>query len=177
MVILIAVSSALTVGLLVMLIAGSVPARTPGMKARIAELELDGLFSADAARHRTRRRSRLKDLLEYLGERMEERRNDWGRTRQRLVTAGYREPRALPLFLGLRLGTTGVLGLYGFLGAKAGELSGTLIIVAAILGARASSRRRCPMPSTCWSSAWRLASASTRRSCAWRRRSVTAAAR
>jgi tight adherence protein C len=135
MVILIAVSSALTVGLLVMLIAGSVPARTPGMKARIAELELDGLFSADAARHRTRRRSRLKDLLEYLGERMEERRNDWGRTRQRLVTAGYREPRALPLFLGLRLGTTGVLGLYGFLGAKAGELSGTLIIVAAILGA------------------------------------------
>jgi tight adherence protein C len=132
---LIALSSAVTIGLVVMLIAQTVPARPVGLKARIAELELDGLFTADAKQARARHRNKMKDLLEYLGEQMQERHNDWGQTRRRLIHAGYREPKALPIFLGLRLGSMAILGLYGFLGANAADLTGTLTMVAGILGA------------------------------------------
>ena len=135
MVFLIALSSALTIGLVVMLVAQAVPARPAGLKARIAELELDGLFTADAVSARMRRRNKMKDLLEYLGEQMQERHNDWGTTRRRLIMAGYREPKALPIFLGLRVGSLLILGLYGFLGAQAADLSSVLVMVGGILGA------------------------------------------
>ena len=54
---LVVISSALTVALIVMLVANAIPARSPGVKARMAELELDGMFAADAAAKRARRRS------------------------------------------------------------------------------------------------------------------------
>jgi len=132
---LIALSSAVTIALVVMLIAQTVRIRPAGLRARIAELELDGLFTADAAQMRARQRSRMRDLIEYLGEQMQERHNDWGITRRRLIHAGYREPRALPVFLGIRLGSTLMLGMYGFLGANAADLPGMLMIVGGILGA------------------------------------------
>ena len=51
---LVVISSALTVALIVMLVANALPARSPGVKARMAELELDGMFAADAAAKRYR---------------------------------------------------------------------------------------------------------------------------
>ena len=132
---LVAISSALTVALIVMLVANAMPARSPGLKARIAELELDGMFAADAAAKRARRRSHLKDLLEYLGQQLEERVSDWGRTRRRLVHAGYREARALPIFLGIRVGATAMLATYGLLFARGVELSGWLVTASILLGA------------------------------------------
>lgn len=132
---LIAVTSGLTIGLIVMVIAENVRVRPAGMKARMAELELDGLFTRDAAARRARQRGKMKDLLEYLGEQMQERHNDWGRTRQRLIHAGYREPKAVPIFLGIRVFSAAMLALYGFLGASAADLPGTMAIVATILGA------------------------------------------
>lgn len=132
---LVAISSALTIALLVMLIAEAVPVRSRGVKARMAELELDGLFAADAVARRARQRSRLKDLLAYLGERMQDRSKDWGRTRRRLIHAGYRDSSALAVFLGIRVGATGVLATYGLLLGRAAEMSEPLTIASGLLGA------------------------------------------
>ncbi len=132
---LVALSSALTIALVVVLIAQAIPARSRGVKARMAELELDGLFTADAAARRGRRRSHLQDLLRYFGEQMQERRKDWGLIRRRLIHAGYREPSALPLFLGIRVGSAGMLGIYGLLLGKAAEMSEPLTMASGLLGA------------------------------------------
>jgi tight adherence protein C len=132
---LVALSSALTIGLVVMLVFSAVPVRARGLKARIQELELDGLFSADEVAKRSRQRSHLRDLLQYLGEQMEARRADWGRTRQRLIHAGFREPRALPMFLGIRLGAVGVMTFYGFLLTRAAEATSGIIILMTVVGA------------------------------------------
>ena len=130
----IAVSAALSVGALVTLLVGAVPARSSAVKARIAEMGLDSMLAADGAARRARRNSKLKDLLYYLGEGMERRRADWGKTRQRLIHAGYREPTALPLYLGARIGAALMLGVYGFLIGAAGEVSASFPMLCGIGG-------------------------------------------
>ena len=112
---LIAASAALSVGLLVVLVLQVVPGRTQAVKSRMVEMGLDGLLTQDQVQRRTRQRSKLKDLLRYLGERMETRRNDWSRLRLRLIQAGYREPSALPFYLGIRYAATVILAVYGYL--------------------------------------------------------------
>ncbi|HSH74681.1 MAG TPA: type II secretion system F family protein [Longimicrobiales bacterium] len=134
---LVAISSAITVALLIVLVANSVPVRARGMRARMAELELDGLFSTDAVSRRARQRSQLQDLLRYLGSRMQDRSKDWSRTRRRLISAGYRESSALPIFLGIRVGATVVLATYGLLFARAVDMTGGLVITTGLLGAAA----------------------------------------
>ena len=126
MLLLIALSSALSMGLVVVFVTSMIPARPRGLKGRLAELELDGLFADDAVRKRSRARSQIRQLIEYLGEQLETRGSDWKSTRQRLVYAGYRESSALPLFLGIRLGSSLVMGGYAFLvtqGGGAGEFT------------------------------------------------------
>ena len=123
MIVLFAVSTAITIGLIVVMIASRVRVSNRTVKSRIAELELDGVFSADAAAQRARQRSRLQDLLEFLGGRVEGRGSDWSNLRRRLIHAGYREPRAVPVFLGIRYGATALLGLYGLLLAGAAGMS------------------------------------------------------
>ncbi len=137
MIFIVAISSALTIALIVALAAQALPARSRGFKARLAELELDGLFDADVVAQRARRRSRMRDLLQYLGEQMGARRAEWGKTRERLVHAGYREPRALPLFLGIRFGSAGLLAVYGLLIGNAASFSTVLTFVTAGLGGAA----------------------------------------
>ncbi|MDT8341957.1 MAG: type II secretion system F family protein [Longimicrobiales bacterium] len=137
MIILIAVSTALSIGLVVMLLLSAVPARSSSVKARLAELELDGMFGADAAARRARQRSRLRDLLEYLGVRIEGRGRDWGPLRRRLIHAGYREPKALSIFLGLRFGATGLLAFYGLLLGRGAAVSPGFTLLCAVLGAGA----------------------------------------
>ena len=123
MILLIAASSALSIGLVVALLANRITVPTRAVKARMAELEMDGLFSADAKARRTRDRSRLQDLLQYLGEGLERRGGEWTGLRRRLIWAGYREARTVPIFLAIRFGATGLLGVYGFLMGKAAEMS------------------------------------------------------
>jgi tight adherence protein C len=113
-----AASTAIAIGLLVMLVAGRVRVPNRTVKSRLAELELEGIFTADAAAQRARQRSRLQDLLEFLGGRVELRGADWSGLRRRLIHAGYREARAVPVFLGIRFGATAVLGFYGFILAR-----------------------------------------------------------
>lgn len=133
MLLLTAISSALTVALVVVFITALVPARPRGVKARLAELELDGLFASDDARRRGRTRSQIKQLLEYLGDQMEVRRSDWGRTRERLIYAGYREPHALALFLGIRLGSAALLVVYSILATQGAGIGGVVSIIWIVL--------------------------------------------
>lgn len=134
MLLLFAVSLALTVGLVVAVVANAIPARSRSVQSRMSEMGLDGLLSADAVAQRARQQSRLRDLVEYFGGRMVERGSNWGPTRLRLIQAGYREPRALAIYLGLRFGGPIVLGLYGlFLGTIA-NISGPFALAAGGLG-------------------------------------------
>jgi len=137
MVFIIAATSALAIGLIVALAANALPVWNRDVKARMAELELDGLFSADAVAQRTRQGSRLQELLAYLGQQVEDRHNDWGQTRARLIHAGYREIRALPIFLGIRFGAAGVLGIYGFMMGSIADFTTTLTLLCGFLGAAA----------------------------------------
>ncbi|MEJ2540969.1 MAG: type II secretion system F family protein [Gemmatimonadota bacterium] len=127
-------SIALTVGLVVLLVSNAAPARSKAVKSRMVEMGLDGMFTQDAVRRRERERGRLQDLLEYLGERMEQRGHDWGRTRRRLVHAGYREARALPLYLGIRYLSVALLGLFGLFVGTAANVSGGFALVVGGLG-------------------------------------------
>jgi tight adherence protein C len=132
---LIAVSTALSAGLLVALVLEMIPARSRAVKAQMIEMGLHGLFEADEVARRARQRSKLKDLLHYLGEQMEGRRADWGSIRRLLIRAGYRSPSALPLYLGIRLGGTAVLGLYGFLLGMAADVGGSFALACMGFGA------------------------------------------
>jgi tight adherence protein C len=135
MLLLIALSSALTMGLVVVLVTSMIPARPRGLKGRLAELELDGLFSQDAVQKRSRARSQIRQLIEYLGEQMQVRRSDWTIVRQRLVYAGYRDARAVPVFLGIRVGATAVLGTYAFLFTQAVGTTGVVALIWTALAA------------------------------------------
>jgi tight adherence protein C len=134
MIFIIAATCALAVGLVAALAANSLPVWNRDVKARMAELELDGLFTAEAIADRSRRATRLQDLLEYLGEQVEDRKSDWGRTRTRLIHAGYREPRFLPTYLGIRFGATGMLGIYGFMLGGVANFSTMLTLMTGSLG-------------------------------------------
>jgi len=104
----------------------------------MSELGLDDLLGADARARRTRRRSRLRELLESLGERMSTREGvDWSKTRMRLIHAGYREAGALPTYLGLRYGATGILFAYGILLGSAADLGGPFALFCGVFGAAA----------------------------------------
>jgi tight adherence protein C len=135
MIFIIAATCALAVGLVAAVAANALPVWNRDVKARMAELELDGLFTDAAVADRTRRSTRLQDLLEYLGEQVEDRGKDWGRTRTRLIHAGYREPRALPTYLGIRFGATGVLAIYGFMLGNLADFTTVMTLVAGFVGA------------------------------------------
>ena len=73
-------------------------------------------FGSVARRRRQSRKQRLGDLIQKLGERVERGGLDlhgWGRT---LVQAGYWNPEAARIFLGIRVALTAVLAFAGFAG-------------------------------------------------------------
>ena len=79
-------------------------------------------MSRDAAARRSLARRQVKDLLTYLGQKMEGPKRDWTPSRGRLKQAGYRQPLALSIYLGVRLAAAGVLYFYGVvLGIAGGE--------------------------------------------------------
>lgn len=132
---LIAAGIALSVGLMVVGLASLLPSQARPSRSRLVGLGLQEAFSRDAASRRSRTRTRVRDLLTYLGERVESPKRDWGPTRTRLVHAGFRQPSALPLFLGARVAAAGLLYFYGVFGALAWEVSGAGAIYLGLLGA------------------------------------------
>jgi len=137
MTLLIAVCTAVSAGLLVVLVLEMIPARSRAVKVKMTEMGLHDLFEADEVARRARQRSKLKDLLHHIGEQVEGRRADWGKTRLQLIRAGYRSPTAMPLYLGIRFGGMALLGVYGFLLGAAAGVGGLFPIICAAFGAGA----------------------------------------
>lgn len=135
MVYLIAAGVALSVALLVIGLANLAMARGRPSKDRLIELGLKGPFSRDAAGQRGRLRGRLTDFFSYLGTPLESPKRDWSQTRERLTHAGYREPSALPIFLGARIGLATALYLYGTFVATVLDAPGRYGLVLALASA------------------------------------------
>jgi tight adherence protein C len=153
---LIAVMVAVSVGSLVMFFGQVMPTRSRVSKTRIAELGIGESSLSEGSMARARRRNRMRDLALFLGTRIERSEADTSLLRRRLENAGYRDPSAVPAYMGIRLGLTGALGFYGVVLAGAvGELTflNLLIFVGAgalggwsipqfILSVRISRRQR-----------------------------------
>lgn len=134
---LIAISVALFVGLMVVAAAQLLASQGRPSKARLAQLGLLDSFARDSAARKARARSKAKDLLAYLGEKVEgPRQNTWSNARTRLVHGGFREASALPIFLGLRLASAAVLYAYGVLiGMQSDSAGGRAFMMALALAA------------------------------------------
>lgn len=127
---LIAIGVALSVGLMVVAVLSLLPAQVRPSRSRLAELGLQEVFSRDAATRRRRVGRRVREVLLYLGNKMESPTRNWSQTRERLVQAGFRQPLALSVFLGGRLAASGVMYFYGVvIGVAAGVAGGGAILL------------------------------------------------
>ncbi len=112
MVILIAVSAAAAIGLLVLLIGQLVPARSAAISRRVSEVATMSSPEGAIQRHRRQeRREQLQDILEVVGRQLKGYTADSDATRELLVHAGFRSPRAPAIHWGLRVLTAVALGL------------------------------------------------------------------
>ena len=110
---LIAISVAMTVGLLVYLVALTTASASRPVKQRLVELGLDGSEGL-ARRRRQARRDQIQLFIEQIGTQISTRVIDESASRRFLVQAGYRNSNAVAYYWGLRL-TLGVgLALFGF---------------------------------------------------------------
>jgi tight adherence protein C len=102
---------ALTAVLVVVLVVDLAPSRPAAVSRRLAEIELAGRDVAGALdrRRRLQQTEKLQKLFEMIGERMQEGRRDISAMRLRLIQAGYASPRAVPIFLGARIGVPVIL--------------------------------------------------------------------
>jgi tight adherence protein C len=74
-------------------------------------------------------------MLTYLGGKADTGRRKWGPVRTRLVHAGYRNPSALGVFLGLRIGAAALLYFYGvFAGIGLGGSGAVAIVLGLVMG-------------------------------------------
>lgn len=97
------VLSAASVSLLVLAIANFAPSRPVAVDRRIASLQAGGrLRDQTERRRRQEKRERLSALVEAMGKRMGQIRNERD-IRARLMHAGYRKPSALYVYLGTRI--------------------------------------------------------------------------
>jgi len=99
------------------------------------ELGLDESFSRDAAARRNRIGRRVREVLIQIGQRMETPTRRWSPVREKLIQAGFRQPLALPIFLGGRLAAAGILYAYGVVIGLALEVSGGGSILLGACGA------------------------------------------
>lgn len=103
---LIAVSVAMTVGLLVWLVASTTTSPSRPVRQRMVELGLDASEGL-ARRRRQARREDVQLLIERIGSQVGRRYVNESETRRFLTQAGYRSSNAVPMYVGLRV----VLGL------------------------------------------------------------------
>jgi len=132
---LIAAAVGLSVALMVMAIANLLATQTTPSKARLAELGLGEAFKKDATSRRNRTGQRVRQVLVYLGTKIETPTRSWTSARERLIQAGFRGSAALPAFLGGRMAAAGLLYAYGwFIGIGLGASSARALMLA-LLGA------------------------------------------
>jgi tight adherence protein C len=131
---LIAVSVALTTGLMVVVGTLALPSRSRAVRMRMAELGLNEFDNLDERRRREQNRGRLREILETVGERIAP--DSWasGSLRAKLAHAGYREPTALVFFLGIRITAAVSMFAVGLVLAALADLSGILITIMGLWG-------------------------------------------
>ncbi|HSJ13177.1 MAG TPA: type II secretion system F family protein [Longimicrobiales bacterium] len=114
-----AISTALAVGLMVAFVASLVSARPAAVGRRIDEVRrlTTDPFTEGARLRREERRQKVEDVLEAIGRRIAENTGSARAVSDMLTHAGYRTERAPGIFWGIRLGLTLVLALLAFLTA------------------------------------------------------------
>jgi tight adherence protein C len=130
MLVLVIALTVLTVVLGVIAAAEFVPQRDRAIGRKLAELEeIASSRSLAQKRRRQSKRESLEVWLENLGERVSPGELELGKTRRRLVTAGFRDPRAVPLFYGMRV-VMPVIAVFVYIGlvAPALELRGVPLV-------------------------------------------------
>lgn len=154
MVIIIAVSASVAIGLLVLLIGQLVPARSAEVSKRVSEVAtMTGAEGAIQRHRRQERREQLQDILEVVGRQLKGYTADSDATRELLVHAGYRSPKAPAIYWGLRVFTAVVLGLVSAIAAAvlggnalvailAGVYAGAMGYIAPLFVVRRRARRR-----------------------------------
>jgi tight adherence protein C len=154
MVYLIAVTASIAVGLIVLLVAQLIPARSAAVTRRVDEIAT--LTPTQAGLDRRRRheqRVRLEEILEVVGRQLRDRAASSAATRELLVHAGYRSQRAPAIFWGSRIAAASVLAVIGGLtlpifgvGAgitlMAGLYLGAVGYILPLLVVRSKARRR-----------------------------------
>jgi tight adherence protein C len=117
MMMLLVVSSALTVGLIVMLVGSMVAARPAAVGRRIDEVRRLTSNDPHAIGEQVKRdatRKQIEDILSAIGEKIARHSGSASVVADLLVHAGYRKPSAPALFWGARLALTVGLGMLGF---------------------------------------------------------------
>lgn len=113
MAVLIAVLALSTVGLVVWAVTEerTAPARSVVKRLEEARARAGGDREALEERRRTRRREKLREFLETVGQKVTSDEAAKASIRKQLVWAGYRHPKALPFFMASRVILAAVLGL------------------------------------------------------------------
>jgi tight adherence protein C len=106
----IAVSAAIAAALVVLLVGQLIPARSPAVTRRVAEVATMNSPNADVGRRRRQeQREQIQELLERLGSQLKGRGPDEAATRALLTHAGYRSAGAVAIYAGARLLGAGVM--------------------------------------------------------------------
>jgi len=151
---LIAALVGLTVMGVVMLVIQLVPVESEPIR-RLDALDGESHLDAMAKRRREDRAQRLQELLENLGNRVGGGRAEASEVRQFLIYAGYTDPTAVPIYIGLRLvlavtlaglvlltvPLAGLSPLAGLFGALWGFMVGWMVPIF-VVGARTRRRQK-----------------------------------
>jgi tight adherence protein C len=130
MMIFVAVLSALAVTFTVVAVSEFVPARDRNISRKLAELEeIASTRTVAQKRRRQTKREQLEVWLETLGEKVAEGQEDVGPIREKLLQAGYRSPRAVPIYFSLRIVSLVSGALLIAVLAPVMSLSGTRLLV------------------------------------------------
>jgi tight adherence protein C len=130
MMIVVAVLSALAVTFTVVAVSEFVPARDRNISRKLTELEeIASSRTLLQKRRRQTKREQLEVWLETLGEKVAEGQEDVGALREKLLQAGYRSPRAVPIYFSLRIVSLVAGALLIAVLAPVLSLSGTRLLV------------------------------------------------
>ena len=131
------VLSAASVSLIVLAVANFAPSRPVAVDRRIASLQAGGRRSdLSERRKRQAKRERLAALVEAMGERMGQMRNE-RQVRARLMQAGYRHPSALYFYMGTRILLAGALFSFVLVTWPLAGVSGSRVFLGPLMGAAA----------------------------------------
>lgn len=134
MLLFIALGIGLSVGLAILAVGEILPTHSRLSKSRLVELGLQGSYSRDAAARRSRTRSQLNDLFEYLGNKVQRPGPNWSSLKRRLVHAGYRNTPAPAIYLGVRIGAAAILYFYGILMGLGLEATAGITLLLGLVG-------------------------------------------